>query len=198
MKAHLSALRLLAGLSGLVLGYFAGERSARAEENESREAVQPSFDPGNVTLPVEYASSAAWLRGTDSPPAYRVSATVLPGYMFWGRLTVHALGQYAYRSPGWEFAAGARASVVVWTPLGGLVPVKLSGDAACFIGGGGCFSSGGPAFGLGTLLYLMPNIGYDGARNVLFAGVRFGLDVLALGDPVGAITRFAPARVETQ
>lgn len=148
--------------------------------------------PEWMTLPFEFGHAAAWVPERTGP-VYRTTASLLPG-AFLGPLTLHVPLQVHYRNPGWDMAFGARATLLVAPLAGGFVPVRAMLEATYLALGGGGYLDGGLMFGLGSLAQLVLVAGRDTERDVWFLGLRLGVDVLALWDPVAAIVRFVPPR----
>jgi hypothetical protein len=194
MLVKLRSARVFAAVATVSLSHCGSERVARADGLESREISRVPFDPGKFTIPFELGSSAAWLQRGQGP-VYRFSAGVLPGALLWECVGLHGLAQFQYRNPGVDVALGGRVSMIVASLAGGLLPLRAAAESAYFVRGKGVYYAGGFGISFGNLLYLMPFVGYDQERNARFATVRIGFELMSLGDPVGAITRFVPGEV---
>ncbi len=175
-----------------VLSLFVAPRAALADGQEYHEAVPVPYVPPNLTVPFEYGHAAAWVEDRTGP-VYRMTLGVLPGYLF-GRLSVHAALQLHYRNPDWDGGFGGRVTFLVAPLFGGLVPLRLLAETTYLPVGRGVFAAGGVAFGLGNLIGLSLLAGDDSDRRAKFVGVRLAFELSALGDPVGAITRFVPSQ----
>jgi hypothetical protein len=175
----------------LVMGTF-GAAPARADGRDFRESVEPPLIPRWLSLPLESGHAAAWVEGRPGP-VFRWAASLAPGvYLFDSRLGLQLPVQYHYRNPGHDLGLGLRATFLVHAFAGGFVPLRLAAESAYLVRGQGFSLAGGFMVGLGSLVHVLALGGKDTDRDVPFVGLRVGLDLLALGDPVAAITRHVP------
>jgi hypothetical protein len=165
---------------------------ADADGRAFRESVEPPAIPRWLVLPLESGHTAAWVE--DRPgPVFRWTASLLPGVLlFDSRLGLNVPVQYHYRNPGHDLGLGLRATFLVHAFGGGFVPLRVAGEAAYLVRSQGFSVAGGLMLGLGSLVHVLALAGRDTDRDVPFLGLRVGLDLLALGDPVAAVTRHVP------
>ena len=179
----------LCALAAALLG-FCVCRPASADGRDFHEQVPVPSVPPWLTVPFEYGHGAAWTE-TGSSPAYRLTAGVLPGVNI-GRFTVQAAFQVLYRNPDWDLGLGGRTSVHLGSLSGGFLPVRVLAEASYLPIHGGGYVAGGLSLGIGRLLYVAALYGKDTDRSTNFFGVRLGVDLPSLWDPIGAVTRDVP------
>jgi hypothetical protein len=164
--------------------------TALCDGQDYHEAVDPPSIPPCLTLPFEIGDATAWVHERTGP-VYRASATLLPGVLL-GPVSLHVPLELQYRNPGWDFAFGGRITYLVSPLFGGFVPFRVVASPTYLVRGKGAHLAGGLMGGLGNLLYVTALYAYETDREIHSASVRLGLNLLALGDPVGAITHYVP------
>jgi hypothetical protein len=164
--------------------------TALADGQDYHEAVDPPTIPRCLTLPLEIGDATAWVRDRTGP-VYRASATLLPGVLL-GPVSLHLPLELQYRNPGWDFALGGRLTFLVAPLFAGFVPLRVVAAPSYLVRGKGAHLAGGLMGGLGELLYVTALYAYETDREVHSASVRFGINLLAFADPVGAITHYVP------
>lgn len=187
-RASFGALRALLPHAALCVLLFAS--GARADGQDYHERVEAPVTPPWLVLPFEYGDAAAWAKGRTGP-VYRFSAALLPGVVV-DRFSLHFSLQALYRNPGWDVATGGRASYLLGTLSGGFLPVRVLAEGSYLPVAGGASFAGGGAVGLGSLLQVAALYGYDTDLETHFVSVRLGIDLVALGDPIAAVTRHVP------
>jgi hypothetical protein len=165
---------------------------AWADGRDYRESVEPPSIPPWLSLPLESGHAAAWAK--DRPgPVFRWTASLLPGvYLFNARLGLNVPLQYHYRNPGHDVGLGLRATFLLHSFAGGFVPLRAVAESTYLVSGGGFSLAGGLSLGVGSLVHALVLGGKDTDRDVPFVSLRLGVDLLALGDPVAALTRHVP------
>lgn len=165
-------------------------REARADGQDFHEDVRVPATPDWLSVPLELGHAAAWVRHTDGP-LYRFEAGILPGVNL-GPLGLHLALHAEYRNPEWDLGLGGRITLRVGTLAGGFVPIRLLAEVSHLAVTHGGNAAGGFMFGLGRLAYIAALYGHDTDRPVNDVEMRFGVDLAALWDPVGAVIREVP------
>ncbi|HYP89827.1 MAG TPA: hypothetical protein VEQ59_16780 [Polyangiaceae bacterium] len=185
--------RLLAPIcrSGLVLAICGWAAHARADGVDYHESVPPPPVARGFTVPFELGNAAAWTKGRRGP-AYQFRVGLLPGLVVRDRLSLHLVLQGVYRNPRWDVGVGVRPVFQLTSILNGVVPISVLGEGSYLPITRGGYAGGGLMLGLGRLMYLAVLGGYEVDRHTTFVGVRIGSDLLAWGDPVGAVIHDVP------
>jgi hypothetical protein len=167
---------------------------AWADGRDYRESVEPPSIPAWLSLPFESGHAAAWVE--DRPgPVFRWTASLLPGvFLFDSRLGLNLPVQYHYRNPGHDLGLGLRATFLLHAFAGGFVPLRAVGESTYLVWGRGFSLAGGLSLGVGSLVHALVLGGTDTDRDVPFVSLRLGVDLLALGDPIAALTRHVPQK----
>ncbi|HTA88139.1 MAG TPA: hypothetical protein VK745_01135 [Polyangiaceae bacterium] len=181
------------GLLGVWLG-CAWPRIASAEASIYHESVPTPPHVSDFTLPLEWGDSAVWGRGRPGP-LYEFEAGLLPGFLLWDTLGLHAKVEYHYRNPGSDIGLGGRASCVVVPAVAGFVPVTVFTGWSYLPHANTSEFEAGASFGLGKLFYLALSGGYEADRRSGVYHMAFGIDLNELSDPIGSITHFVPEKV---
>jgi hypothetical protein len=167
---------------------------ARADGRDYRESVEPPSIPAWLSLPFESGHAAAWVEGRPGP-VFRWTASLLPGvFLFDSRLGLNLPVQYHYRNPGHDLGLGLRATFLLHAFAGGFVPLRAVGESTYLVWGRGFSLAGGLSLGVGSLVQTLVLGGKDTDRDVPFVSLRLGVDLLALGDPIAALTRHVPQK----
>lgn len=176
---------LVASLASLLL-----PRLAAADGQDYHEHVEEPVLPSWFTAPFEYGHAAAWAEGRTGP-VYRFTAAVLPGVAL-DRFSLHLALQALYRNPGWDVGTGGRVTYRVTSLAGGFLPLRVLAEASYLPVSQGAYVAAGGMVGIGGLLQLSALYGHDTDLETNFLGVRLGVDLAALGDPIAAVTRYVP------
>lgn len=164
---------------------------AWADGSDYHESVPAPAVPRWLSLPFEWGHDAAWVRGSQGP-VYRAMIGLLPGVQL-GSVGLQAALQGHYRNPGFDAGLGGHATWLLARGLGGLLALRVFGEAVYLPVRSGADIGAGLKVGAGNLVYLAILGGGDTDREVGFFGVRIGVELPALADPVGAITYFSPS-----
>ncbi len=174
-----------------VLACLAATRFAAAEESTYHETVPVPPHARWLTVPAELGHSAAWSKRRPGP-LYEFDAALLPGVLFFDRLGVHLSAELHYRNPGWDGGPGARVDYLLTPVFGGFVPIRVLAGTSYLAHDNAWRAECGFGAGLGQLLTLSVQGGYETDREVGFVHLALGFDLAQLSDPVAGITHYVP------
>ncbi len=187
--------RLLATFAGLLCSAFSGVAYAEDGPSEPPVAPVPVFE---FRGPLEVGQGV--LIGHPRPGGYTGSLKLLPGISVWNRFEVNALFDFLYfRNPGFDFGAGARAQVTVFSVLQNVVAFRLGGQVAHLFRaetqrlGAGVIITAANLVNVGVwpcLDLATPESGGTGTAKQFYLSTALGVNLWALfTDPVGNILR---------